>query len=93
MIKTNGIDHAVYERGRGRRAGGAVATAFPSLLISLAPSIARARRRRFRVLAPDQRRLWPHLPPGRLASYTLPHLTDDLAACSIVQDQTRFSGA
>ncbi|HEY0301361.1 MAG TPA: alpha/beta hydrolase [Rhizomicrobium sp.] len=79
MIRTNGIDMAVYEAGPKDGVPVVLCHGFPELAYSWRHQLPALAAAGFRVLAPDQRGYGRSSRPDDVASYDIRHLTDDLA--------------
>jgi len=79
MIKTNGIDMAVYEAGPKDGVPVVLCHGFPELAFSWRYQIRDLAAAGFRVLAPDQRGYGLTSRPEKIEDYDMAHLTGDLA--------------
>ena len=79
MIKTNGIDMAVYEAGPKDGVPVVFCHGFPELAFSWRYQIKALAEAGFHVLAPDQRGYGLTSRPEKIEDYDMQHLTDDLA--------------
>jgi len=79
MIKTNGIDMAVYEAGPKDGVPVVLCHGFPELAFSWRYQIKALGDAGFHVLAPDQRGYGLTSRPEKIEDYDMKHLTDDLA--------------
>src|SRR6201991_3595892 len=79
MIKTNGIDMAVYEAGPKDGLAVVLCHGFPELAYSWRHQIPALAAAGFHVLAPDQRGYGATSRPDAVADYDMAHLTGDLA--------------
>ena len=79
MIKTNGIDMAVYEAGPKNGMPVVLCHGFPELAYSWRHQIAALAEAGYRVLAPDQRGFGLSSRPAAVDQYDMQHLTDDMA--------------
>ena len=79
MIKTNGIDMAVYEAGPKDGLPVVLCHGFPELAYSWRHQLPALAAAGFRVLAPDQRGYGLTSNPDRIEDYDMAHLTGDLA--------------
>ncbi len=79
MIKTNGIDMAVYESGPKDGLAVVLCHGFPELAYSWRHQIPALAAAGFRVLAPDQRGYGLTSRPDKVEDYDMAHLTGDLA--------------
>jgi pimeloyl-ACP methyl ester carboxylesterase len=79
MIKTNGIDMAVYEAGPKTGVPVVLCHGFPELAYSWRHQLPALGAAGFRVLAPDQRGYGRTSRPEKIEDYDMAHLTDDLA--------------
>jgi pimeloyl-ACP methyl ester carboxylesterase len=78
MIKTNGIDMAVYEAGPKDGFPVVLCHGFPELAYSWRYQLPALAEAGFRVLAPDQRGYGATSRPDEITAYDMPHLTGDL---------------
>jgi pimeloyl-ACP methyl ester carboxylesterase len=78
MIKTNGIDMAVYESGPKDGIPVVLCHGFPELAYSWRHQLPALGAAGYRVLAPDQRGYGRTSQPKELTSYDMEHLTGDL---------------
>ena len=94
MIKTNGIDMAVYEAGPKDGIAVVLCHGFPELAYSWRHQIPALADAGYRVLAPDQRGYGLSSRPAAVEQYDIEHLTGDMAgmldACGI--DKAIFCG-
>jgi pimeloyl-ACP methyl ester carboxylesterase len=79
MIKTNGIDMAVYEAGPKDGLPVVLCHGFPELAYSWRHQLLALAEAGFRVLAPDQRGYGRSSRPDKVEDYDMAHLTGDLA--------------
>lgn len=79
MIKTNGIDMAVYEAGPKDGLPVVMCHGFPELAYSWRHQIPALAAAGFRAIAPDQRGYGLTSRPENVRDYDMPHLTGDLA--------------
>ena len=79
MVKTNGIDMAVYESGPKDGVPVVLCHGFPELAFSWRYQIKALGDAGFHVLAPDQRGYGLTSRPEKIEDYDMKHLTDDLA--------------
>ena len=79
MVKTNGIDMAVYEAGPRDGVPVVLCHGFPELAFSWRYQIKALGDAGFRVLAPDQRGYGLTSRPEKIEDYDMKHLTGDLA--------------
>ncbi len=79
MIKTNGIDMAVYEAGPKDGLPVVMCHGFPELAYSWRHQIPALAAAGFRAIAPDQRGYGSTSRPDAVRDYDMPHLTGDLA--------------
>jgi pimeloyl-ACP methyl ester carboxylesterase len=79
MIKTNGIDMAVYEAGPKDGVPVVLCHGFPELAYSWRHQLPALAAAGFRAIAPDQRGYGRTSRPADVASYDIEHLTADLA--------------
>jgi epoxide hydrolase A/B len=79
MIKTNGIDMAVYEAGPKDGLPVVLCHGFPELAYSWRHQLPALAEAGFRVLAPDQRGYGLTSRPDKVEDYDMAHLTGDLA--------------
>lgn len=79
MVKTNGIDMAVYEAGPKNGVPVVFCHGFPELAFSWRYQIKALADAGFHVLAPDQRGYGLTSRPEKIEDYDMKHLTDDLA--------------
>jgi pimeloyl-ACP methyl ester carboxylesterase len=79
MIKTNGIDMAVYEAGPKDGLPVVLCHGFPELAYSWRHQIPALAAAGFHVLAPDQRGYGLTSRPAKVEDYDMAHLTGDLA--------------
>lgn len=78
MVKTNGIDMAVYEAGPKDGLPVVLCHGFPELAYSWRYQLPALAEAGFRVLAPDQRGYGATSRPDEIPAYDMPHLTGDL---------------
>src|ERR1041385_7419261 len=78
MMKTNGIDMAVYEAGTKDGLPVVLCHGFPELAYSWRHQLPALAAAGSRVLAPDQRGYGRTSRPHRVEDYDMPHLTADL---------------
>ena len=80
MVKTNGIDMAVYEAGPKDGLPVVLCHGFPELAYSWRYQIPRACRSRLSRHRARSARLWRHVAAAEKSqAYDMPHLTGDLA--------------
>jgi len=79
MVKTNGIDMAVYEAGPKDGVPVVFCHGFPELAFSWRYQIKALANAGFHVLAPDQRGYGLTSRPEKIEDYDMKHLTGDLA--------------
>jgi pimeloyl-ACP methyl ester carboxylesterase len=79
LIKTNGIDMAVYEAGPKDGLPVVMCHGFPELAYSWRHQIPALAAAGFRAIAPDQRGYGLTSRPENVRDYDMPHLTGDLA--------------
>ncbi|MGH6872552.1 MAG: alpha/beta fold hydrolase [Rhizomicrobium sp.] len=79
MIKTNGIDMAVYEMGPKDGLPVVLCHGFPELAYSWRYQLPALAAAGFRAIAPDQRGYGGTSRPANVADYDITHLTGDLA--------------
>jgi len=79
MIKTNGIDMAVYEAGPKDGLAVVLCHGFPELAYSWRHQMPALAQAGYRVLAPDQRGYGRTSCPPKIEDYDMAHLTGDLA--------------
>jgi pimeloyl-ACP methyl ester carboxylesterase len=79
MVKTNGIEMAVYEAGPKDGVPVVFCHGFPELAFSWRYQIKALADAGFHVLAPDQRGYGLTSRPEKIEDYDMKHLTDDLA--------------
>ena len=79
MVKTNGIDMAVYEAGPKDGVPVVMCHGFPELAYSWRHQIPALAAAGFRAIAPDQRGYGLTSRPDAIADYDVEHLTGDLA--------------
>jgi pimeloyl-ACP methyl ester carboxylesterase len=79
IVKTNGIDMAVYEAGPKDGLPVVLCHGFPELAYSWRFQIPALAAAGFHVIAPDQRGYGGTAQPSDVQSYDMPHLTGDLA--------------
>ena len=79
MVKTNGIDMAVYEAGPKDGVPVVMCHGFPELAYSWRHQIPALAAAGFRAIAPDQRGYGRTSRPDAVADYDMEHLTGDLA--------------
>ena len=79
IVKTNGIDMAVYEAGPKDGFPVVLCHGFPELAYSWRFQLPALADAGFRVIAPDQRGYGATSRPDDVKAYDMPHLTDDLA--------------
>jgi pimeloyl-ACP methyl ester carboxylesterase len=79
MIKTNGIDMAVYEAGPKDGVPVVMCHGFPELAYSWRHQIPALAAAGFRAIAPDQRGYGLTSRPDAISDYDMAHLTGDLA--------------
>jgi pimeloyl-ACP methyl ester carboxylesterase len=79
MVKTNGIDMAVYEAGPKDGVPVVLCHGFPELAFSWRHQIRDLAAAGFHVLAPDQRGYGLTSRPEKIEDYDMAHLTGDLA--------------
>src|SRR4249919_3979846 len=94
MIKTNGIDMAVYEAGPDDGRPVVLCHGFPELAYSWRHQIPALADAGYHVLAPDQRGYGDSDWPEPIEDYDIHHLTDDLLGLldDIGADQAVFVG-
>ena len=78
MVKTNGIDMAVYEAGPKNGVPVVLCHGFPELAYSWRYQLPALAAVGFRAIAPDQRGYGHTSRPERIEDYDIKHLTDDL---------------
>src|ERR1700733_6540100 len=78
MVKTNGIDMAVYEAGPADGIPVGLCHGFPELAYSWRPQLPALAAAGSHVLAPDQRGYGNTSRPEVIADYDMAHLTGDL---------------
>jgi pimeloyl-ACP methyl ester carboxylesterase len=78
MVKTNGIDMAVYEAGPKNGIPVVLCHGFPELAYSWRHQLPALGAAGFRVLAPDQRGYGRTSRPEKIEDYDMAHLTGDL---------------
>jgi pimeloyl-ACP methyl ester carboxylesterase len=78
MVKTNGIDMAVYEAGPKNGIPVVLCHGFPELAYSWRHQLPALGAAGYRVLAPDQRGYGRTSQPEKIETYDLAHLTADL---------------
>ena len=79
MVKTNGIELAVYEAGPKDGLPVVLCHGFPELAYSWRHQLPALGAAGFRVIAPDQRGYGRSSRPDKVEDYDMQHLTDDLA--------------
>ena len=79
MVKTNGIDMAVYEAGPKDGFPVVLCHGFPELAYSWRYQLPALAEAGFRAIAPDQRGYGATARPDDVMAYDMPHLTGDLA--------------
>jgi pimeloyl-ACP methyl ester carboxylesterase len=79
MVKTNGIDMAVYEMGPKDGVPVVMCHGFPELAYSWRHQLPALAAAGYRAIAPDQRGYGRTSRPANISDYDMPHLTDDLA--------------
>jgi pimeloyl-ACP methyl ester carboxylesterase len=79
VVKTNGIDMAVYEAGPGDGFPVVLCHGFPELAYSWRYQLPALAEAGFRAIAPDQRGYGGTSAPDDVLSYDMAHLTGDLA--------------
>jgi len=79
MIKTNGIDMAVYEAGPKDGIAVVLCHGFPELAYSWRHQVSALANAGYRVLAPDQRGYGLSSRPAAVDQYDIEHLTGDMA--------------
>ena len=79
MVKTNGIDMAVYESGPKDGLPVVLCHGFPELAYSWRHQLPALGAAGFHVIAPDQRGYGRTSRPEKVEDYDMQHLTDDLA--------------
>ncbi len=79
MVKTNGIDMAVYEAGPKDGVPVVLCHGFPELAYSWRHQLPALAAAGFRAIAPDQRGYGRTSRPDAIADYDVEHLTGDLA--------------
>lgn len=79
MIKSNGIDMAVYEAGPNDGLPVVLCHGFPELAYSWRHQLPALAAAGYRVLAPDQRGYGATARPAKVEDYDMAHLTGDLA--------------
>src|SRR5580658_7384314 len=79
MVKTNGIDMAVYEMGPKDGFPVVFSHGFPELAYSWRHQLPALAAAGFRAIAPDQRGYGRTSRPDAMRDYDMPHLTGDLA--------------
>ena len=78
MVKTNGIDMAVYEAGPKDGVPVVLCHGFPELAYSWRHQLPALAAAGFRAIAPDQRGYGRTSRPEKVEDYHMPHLTGDL---------------
>ena len=78
MIRTNGIDMAVYEMGPKDGLPVVLCHGFPELAYSWRHQLPALAKAGYRAIAPDQRGYGRTSRPEAVADYDMPHLTGDL---------------
>jgi pimeloyl-ACP methyl ester carboxylesterase len=78
MVKTNGIDMAVYEAGPKNGLPVVLCHGFPELAYSWRHQLPALAAAGYRAIAPDQRGYGRTSRPERVEDYDMPHLTGDL---------------
>src|SRR5689334_6526392 len=78
MVKTNGIDMAVYEAGPKDGLPVVLCHGFPELAYSWRHQLPALAAAGFRAIAPDQRGYGRTSRPEKVEDYDMPHLTGDL---------------
>ena len=78
MIRTNGIDMAVYETGPKNGLPIVLCHGFPELAYSWRHQLPALAKAGYRAIAPDQRGYGRTSRPERVEDYDMPHLTGDL---------------
>ncbi|HEY1636927.1 MAG TPA: alpha/beta hydrolase [Rhizomicrobium sp.] len=78
MVKTNGIDMAVYEAGPKDGVPVVLCHGFPELAYSWRHQLPALAAAGYRAIAPDQRGYGHTSRPERIEDYDMPHLTGDL---------------
>ena len=79
MVRTNGIDMAVYEAGPKNGFPVVLCHGFPELAYSWRYQLPALAAAGFRAIAPDQRGYGRTSRPADVQAYDMPHLTGDLA--------------
>ena len=79
MIKTNGIDMAVYEMGPKDGIPVVMCHGFPELAYSWRHQLPALAAAGYRAIAPDQRGYGRTSRPEKIEDYDIAHLTGDLA--------------
>lgn len=79
LVKTNGIELAVYEAGPKDGLPVVLCHGFPELAYSWRYQLPALAAAGFRAIAPDQRGYGRSSQPAEVESYDMPHLTGDLA--------------
>src|SRR5437868_8397613 len=79
MVKTNGIDMAVYEAGPKDGLPVVLCHGFPELAYSWRHQLPALAQAGYRAIAPDQRGYGRTSRPEKVEDYDMPHLTGDLA--------------
>jgi len=79
MVKTSGIDMAIYEAGPKNGFPVVLCHGFPELAYSWRYQLPALAAAGFRVIAPDQRGYGRSSRPANVQDYDIPHLTGDLA--------------
>jgi pimeloyl-ACP methyl ester carboxylesterase len=79
MVKTNGIDMAVYEMGPKDGLPVVLCHGFPELAYSWRHQLPALAAAGYRAIAPDQRGYGRTSRPPNIPDYDMPHLTGDLA--------------
>ena len=79
MVRTNGIDMAVYEMGPKDGVPVVMCHGFPELAYSWRHQLPALAAAGYRAIAPDQRGYGRTSRPANIPDYDMPHLTDDLA--------------
>ncbi len=94
MVKTNGIEMAVYEAGPKDGFPVVLAHGFPELAYSWRYQLPALAAAGFRAIAPDQRGYGRTSRPQDVQSYDMPHLTSDLAGLldALAIDRAVFCG-
>src|SRR4249920_1581517 len=78
MVKTNGIDMAVYEAGPKDGVPVVLCHGFPELAYSWRHQLPAIAAAGYRAIAPDQRGYGRSSRPAAIDDYDIVHLTDDL---------------